>query len=86
MPNFDDSMWKYGLHLCRRNGNPNLFEDDTVGMQAAFLPVDSDCVDEMIMPTSFDIQTTYNLREHVKQIYIIRITMVPSVVYLKSSR
>ena len=33
------------------------------GMQENFLPVDSDCVDELVMPTSFDIELdNFNLR------------------------
>ena len=60
-PNFASSLWKYGLHLCRRNGDPKVYLEDVNKMKESKLPYDSDCVDEMIMKTSFLLESGFDL-------------------------
>ena len=46
--------------MCRKVGNVEAFQKDIEGMNTIFMPYDSDCIDELIMPTSFNLNPNFD--------------------------
>ena len=49
-----------GHHMCRRVGQPAAFLRDLEQMAATGVPFDTDCVDERLVATAFDVTGGYN--------------------------
>jgi len=47
--------WTLGYHLCRSVGDPRYFTNDVKEMKSALIPFDSDCIDEQLIPTAFEL-------------------------------
>jgi hypothetical protein len=49
-----------GHHMCRRVGKPASFSNDLRLTAATGVPFDSDCVDERLVPTAFEVAGGYD--------------------------
>ena len=55
------NVLKYGYHMCRKVGDVKAFQNDIDGMKNINMPYDSDCIDELFMPTAFNNDTAYDI-------------------------
>lgn len=47
--------WALGYHICRNTGDTKEFKASVQGMADGGIPFDSDCIDESLYPTSFEL-------------------------------
>lgn len=55
------NVLKYGYHMCRKVGDVKAFHNDIDEMKDSNMPYDSDCIDELLMPTAFNNDTAYDI-------------------------
>ena len=53
--------WSLGYHLCRSSASNRAFSDDIEGMDASNIPYDTDCIDEQLVPSAFELNNNENM-------------------------
>ena len=58
--------WALGYHVCRDTGNEDDFRRDLDELESYGIPYDSDCIDEQLLPTAFEVNAVrYSLEDDV---------------------
>ncbi len=50
-------LWATGYHACRGTGSGEAFKETVANNTAMGIPYDSDCIDELLVPTAFSVDT-----------------------------
>ena len=58
-----------GYHVCRRTNKLGAFDHNWEGMQNASIPFDSDCIDEQLVATAFEVNNATHYQSDLQKLY-----------------